>query len=149
MLDDKPRRPAKALFAAIAVSTIAITTSAARAAEPNLAQTLLSGDAPVSISACEVMPTYATVSAGESGVSTVSMGANLRIDFLNRSAQPITDVTFVLTAPDGQVGITDRGWFSSGVSIQHVLGPYDHLSRDAACAVYSVRFDDGTLWERT
>lgn len=145
---DKSRQPVKALFAAIAVSTIAITTSTARAAEPNLAQNLLSRDTPVSISACDVMPTYATVSAGESGVSTVSTGANLRIGFLNRSPQPITDVTFVLTAPDGQVAITDRGWFSSGISIQHVLGPYDHLSPDAVCDVYSVRFNDGTEWER-
>jgi hypothetical protein len=148
MFGQKSPHPVKALFAAVAVSTIAISTSAARAAETDQAQSLLNSDGPLSISACQVMPIYATVSEGDSGVRNSSTGANLRVAFLNRSSQPITDVTFVLNTPDGKVAITDRGWFSSGVPIQRTLGPYDHLSGEATCEVHSVRFNDGTLWER-
>jgi hypothetical protein len=134
-------RRGKALFAAVAVSTIGISTSAARAAESGQ-------DTPLSVSACQVMPIYASVPAGDNGVNNVATGANLRIAFLNNSARPITDVTFVLSTPEGKVAITDRGWFSSGVPIQRTLGPYDILSDEATCELHSVRFNDGTLWER-
>jgi hypothetical protein len=148
MLDHNPRHPAKALLAAIAISTIGITTSAARASERGEAQNLPASEAPLSIAACQVIPTYATVAAGEGGVTNALTSTNLRIAFLNRSMQPITEFTFVLSTPEGKVAITDRGWFSSGVPIEHVLGPYGALSGDATCELTSVRFKDESVWER-
>jgi hypothetical protein len=148
MFGHKSSHRVKALFAAVAVSTIGIASSAARAADPDQAQSLPMQDAPLSIAACQVTPVYASVPAGDSGINNIATGANLRIAFQNRSSQPITDVTFVLNTPDGKVAITDRGWFSSRVPIQRNLGPYANLSAEATCELHSVRFNDGTHWER-
>jgi hypothetical protein len=130
-----------------AIATVAIGTATA---QPALAQDQPVTAAPISIAACAVVPTYESVLTSESGVPTAPTGASVWVSFLNRSARTITEVTFDFADANGSVSIADRGRFSSGVTIEHALGPFTGLRGDeTTCAVSSVRFDDGTVWQPT
>jgi hypothetical protein len=129
-----------------AIATIAM---AAATMQPSVAQDRPATDAPISIASCRVVPTYDRALTNEGGGPSSPTGANVWISFLNRSARTITEVTFLLESSEGPVTITDLGRFSSGVPIQHVLGTFADLDADATCGLYSVRFDDGTVWQRT
>jgi hypothetical protein len=127
-----------------AIATVAITATL----QPSLTQDQRVTSAPVSIASCSVVPTYEPVASSDSNAPSAPTGATLWVSFENRSARTLTDVTFLLETPDGAVMITDQGRFSSGVPIRHTLGPFADLQDDATCGLYSVRFDDGTTWQR-
>jgi hypothetical protein len=130
-------------------NAIAGLAMAAATMQTSLAEDQPAADAPISIASCRVVPTYESALSTEGGVGSSPTGASVWISFLNRTARTITGVTFLLDTPDGPVTITDEGRFSGGVPIQHALGPFADLSGDASCVLYSVRFDDGTVWLRT
>jgi hypothetical protein len=130
----------------IAIAGVAIT---AAAAEPSLAQNQPTGDVPVSIASCNVVPTFEPTISSDGTVPSSATGADVWISFENRSPRTITEVTFLLDTPGGAVTVTDRGRFSSGVPIRKILGPFTDLQGDETCALYSVRFEDGGVWQRT
>jgi hypothetical protein len=131
----------------VAIATVAMGTATV---QPTLAQDQPAATAPISIAACAVVPSYEPVLMSESGVPTDPTGASVWISFLNRSPRTITEVTFDFTGAGGSVAIADRGRFSSGVTIEHALGPFTGLRGDeTTCAVSSVRYDDGTVWQPT
>jgi hypothetical protein len=106
-------------------------------------------DVPVRIASCSVAPEYELTSFGDREVPGSPAGASVWISFENRSAATATDVTLLLERPEGAVTITDSGQFSSAVPIQHRLGPIANLEGgETTCSLYSVRFDDGTVWQR-
>jgi hypothetical protein len=129
-------------FNAIAAVTIAAT------AQPSLAQDQPAVDAPVNVASCSVVPAAGIAPSGDDPIPLPSNGATVWISFQNRSSRPITDVAFVLERAGSAVTIVDRGRFSSGVPIRHTLGPFADLQGDETCALYSVRFDDGIVWQR-
>lgn len=129
-----------------AIATLAITTATL---QPTLAQEQVPAtDAPVSVASCDVVPTYEPVSSSDDNFPTAVTGASVWVSFQNHSERTITDVTFLVETHDGAVTINDRGRFSSGVAIRHILGPFADLQGDETCRLYSARFDDGLVWQR-
>jgi hypothetical protein len=127
-----------------AIASVAIATWTV----PSPAHDQPIADVPVSVASCSVVPEYDPAGFGESALPSVGSGASVWISFQNRSARTATDVTFLLSTLAGAMTVTDRGRFSSGVDIEHILGPYADLQGGEACALYSVRFDDGATWQR-
>jgi hypothetical protein len=130
------------------LKAVAAVAMAAAAAQPTLAQDQPMTAAPVSIASCSIVPTYDSVLANESEDPVEPTGSAVWITFLNHSARTITEVTFNVEGVDGSARIADRGHFSSGVTIQHALGPLPDMRGDTTCGVYSVRYDNGTVWTR-
>jgi hypothetical protein len=131
-----------------AIATVAIV---ATTAQPSLAQDQPAKGAPVSIASCSIVPTYEPALSNESEDPTdptTPAGDSLWISFVNDSVRTITEVTFNLEGTDGSARVTDRGRFSRGVTIQHALGPFPDLRGETTCGVYSVRYDDGTVWQQ-
>jgi hypothetical protein len=128
-----------------AIAAVALT---AATAQPSLAQGQPATDGPVSIASCSVVPTYDSVLSSEGEDPTTATGDSLWISFVNDSVRTITEITFNLDSTYGSTRITDRGRFSRGVTIQHALGPLADLRGETTCGVYSVRYDDGTVWQR-
>jgi hypothetical protein len=131
-------------------NAIAIVAMGAATVQPALAQDrpATAEAAPISIAACSVVPTYAPVAMTDSGGPIGPTGSSVWISFLNRSGRTITEVTFDFDSDDGKVSIADRGRFSSGITIEHALGPFAALRGDeTTCGVSSVRYDDGTVWK--
>jgi hypothetical protein len=127
------------------ITAVAVITATV---QPTVAQAQ-TADAPVRIASCSVAPAYEMTSFGDRDVPASSGGASVWIALENRSSATVTDVTLLLERPDGATTITDSGQFSSGASIRHRLGPFVNLQGDeTACSLYSVRFDDGTVWQR-
>lgn len=133
------------------MNSLFITAVAAITAtvQPIAAQAQPTADAPVQIASCSVAPAYEMTSFGDRDVPGSSAGASVWIALENRSPGTVTDVTLLLERPDGAVTITDSGQFASGVPIRRRLGPFVNLEgNETACSLYSVRFDDGTVWQR-
>lgn len=130
------------------LTAIATVAMGAATVQPTLAQNQPATAAPISIAACAVVPSYESVLMSDGGVPTAPTGASVWISFLNRSTRMITEVTFDFTGNSGSVLVPDPGRFSSGVTIEHALGPFAGLRGDeTTCAVSSVRYDDGTVWQ--
>jgi hypothetical protein len=127
-----------------AIATVAI---AAATAQPSLAQDQPATDSPVSIASCTLVPTYDPVLTNESEDPETPTGDSVWISFVNDSVRTVTEVTFHLDSVDGSERITDRGRFTRGVTIQHALGPVPDFRGETTCGVYSVRYDDGTVWQ--
>jgi hypothetical protein len=128
-----------------AAASIAIV---AAMTQPSVAQEQTPTLEPIRIASCRVVPTYNAALESEGDSSTSPTGESLWISFLNRSPRTATEVTFVVDSAAGPLTISDRGRFSNGVPIEHALGPFTYIDDDATCGLYSVRFDDGTVWQR-
>jgi hypothetical protein len=128
-----------------AIATVAIAAATVR---PSLAQDQSATAPPVSIASCSLVPTYDPVLSDESEDPTTPTGDSVWISFVNDSVRTITEVTFNLDSTYGSTRVIDRGRFSRGVTIQHALGPLPDLRGETTCGVYSVRYDDGTVWQR-
>lgn len=128
-----------------ALATAAITTTTV---QPSFVQDQPAVDAPISIASCQVVPTYEPVASGDSNPPSSPTGASVWISFQNHSERTVTNVAFLLETPEGAVTITDQGRFSSGIPIQHTLGPFADLQGDVTCSLSSARFDDGRVWQR-
>lgn len=98
----------------------------------------LSSTPPVRLATCEV--SAPTTVQGDNAPITVG-GYTLSVRFSDSTPEPISRVTFTL---DDGVTVIDIGTFSPGVTINHVFG----LGRSDAttCAVTSVRFANGDIW---
>jgi hypothetical protein len=129
-------------------NAIASVAMAAATVQPSLAQDQPGTNVPVSIASCSIVPTYEPALSDESEDPPTSTGDGLWISFVNDSVRTITEVTFNLDSTYGSTRVTDRGRFSRGVTIQHALGPLPDLRGETTCGVYSVRYDDGTVWQR-
>jgi hypothetical protein len=129
-------------FGAIAAVTIAATT------QPRFVQDQPTADAPVQLASCSVVPAAELAPSGDDPIPIPASGATVWISFQNRSPRTITDVALLLERPGSAVTIVDQGRFSSGIPIRHTLGPFADLQGDETCALYSVRFDDGVVWQR-
>jgi hypothetical protein len=128
----------------IAISSFALALAASATIQPSFAQHSAMESAPGKLLECRSEMTYATISEGEHGQRSIPAGASVRIAFVNRSPQTATDITFLV---DDQP-ITYQGRFSSNVPVKHTFGPYDTVNDNARCELYSVKFDDGRLWQR-
>lgn len=128
-----------------AIATVAITTATV---QPSLAQDQPAANAPVSVASCEVVPTYEPTASSDSNFPSWPTGASVWVSFKNHSERTLTTVTFLLQTHDGAVTIADKGRFSNGVAIQHMLGPFAGLEGDETCGLYSAQFDDGLVWQR-
>lgn len=128
-----------------AVASIAIV---AAMTQPSVAQDQTPALEPITIASCRVVPTYNATLESQGDSSTSPTGESVWISFLNRSPRTATEVTFVIDSAQGPLRISDRGRFSSGVPIEHALGPFAYLDDDATCGLYAARFDDGTVWQR-
>jgi hypothetical protein len=128
-----------------AIASVAI---AAATIQPSIAQDRAAIVEPISIASCRVVPTYDPVLATEGGTSTSPTGESVWISFLNRSPRTVTEVTFLINSAQGPLTVSDQGRFSSGIPIEHALGPFTYVDDDATCGLYSARFDDGTVWQR-
>jgi hypothetical protein len=111
--------------------SIAIAAMTVAAVQPVPAQELPASDPPVRILACKALTTHAS-------------GATVQIAFVNRSAQTATEVTFLV----GGQPISFRGQFLNGIRVGHTFGPYDAVGGRDSCAVSSVKFDDGRMWQQ-
>ncbi|MDB5042467.1 MAG: hypothetical protein JWN27_3193 [Candidatus Eremiobacteraeota bacterium] len=109
----------------------AIAAMSLAAVQPVLAQDLTASDQPVRILACKLLTTHAG-------------GGTVQIAFVNRSVQTATEVTFLV----GAQPISFRGQFLNGKPVGHTFGPYDAVGGHDICAVSSVTFDDGRMWQR-
>lgn len=91
-----------------------------------------------------------------SGVTLSSKSEGIRIEFTNESSKTANLVNFAVDSNGEQFVIRDVGMFSPGVSIKHnyrngegqsfVLPQF--IAPNIKCRVSSVRFTDGSVWER-
>jgi hypothetical protein len=98
----------------------------------------LSSTPPVRLATCEV----STPTTVQSDNAPTTVGVyTVRVRFSDSTSDPISGVIFTLG--DG-TKITDVGTFSPGITINHAFGL---ASGDATtCAITSVRFADGDIW---
>lgn len=90
------------------------------------------------------------------GFTIASKSEGIRIEFVNESSKTANVVNFAVDSNGEQFVIRDVGTFSPGVSIKHnyrngegqafVLPQF--LAPKIKCRVSSVRFTDGSAWER-
>lgn len=133
----------------IAVFLVALTLVCAAFA---LAQT---SAPPITINSCgPKLDSSSDQNAGGFTLSSKSEG--IRIEFTNESSKTANLVNFAVDSNGEQFVIRDAGTFSPGVSIKHnyrngegqafVLPQF--IAPKIRCRVSSVRFTDGSVWER-
>ena len=112
------------------------------------------GGAPITINTCVPMvdksgPTVA-------GVSLTSTSSGIHIQFTNESQKAADLINFEVNSNGTQFVIRDVGTFSPGIEIDHkyrngagqafVLPAF--IAPNVTCSVASIRFTDGTTWQR-
>ena len=131
------------------LSTLALSPALAAANEPVVLTNAYS--APVSV---ETSENLAFVRPPLEDITQVLRSQNVR--FVNRSTVAATDVSFEVARNGSTRIVDDRGSFAPGVTIARTISRGDTAlyngtssSRDAETwSVLSVRFADGTSWNR-
>lgn len=131
------------------LSTLTLTPALASASEPVVLTNAY--NAPVSV---ETSANLAFVRPPLEDVTQVLRSQNVR--FVNRSTVAATDVSFEVARNGATRIVDDRGTFAPGVTIARTIAHGDTAlyngassDRDAETwSVLSVRFADGTSWNR-
>jgi hypothetical protein len=132
--------------------TLVLVSLALASAAFATAQTTAS---PITINSCgPKLDSDSGQSAG--GVTLSSKSEGIRIEFTNESSKTANLVNFAVDSNGEQFVIRDVGTFSPGISIKHnyrngegqafVLPQF--IAPKIKCRVSSVRFTDGSVWER-
>jgi hypothetical protein len=129
-------------------ASLSLHGAIASAQSPQPSPGTLFGASPVTISACQI-----TRRARYRNVVSpypLPITGGLRIAFVNHGSSPAKDIRFHVDYRGESEVIEDAGTFSPGALVSHsfdnfsdyaYLGPTPNI-----CAVVSVRFADGTVW---
>jgi hypothetical protein len=105
-------------------------------------QTAYTSTNPIQVAACDAAPATASSAAGFPGLQTPQAGS-ISIAFVNQGEKTVKSVTFNVNGAQ----IVDAGTFSSGVTVKHDFIAPGLVSPDVTCAVQSVAFIDGSVWQ--
>ncbi len=110
--------------------------------------------APITINTC--VPVVDKSGPSVAGVSLTSTSSGIRIQFTNESSKPADLINFEVNSNGERFVIRDVGTFSPGIEIDHkyrngagqafVLPAF--IAPNVTCSVASIRFADGTTWQR-
>jgi hypothetical protein len=135
-------------FVTFGLAVLFVSTGIASAQSPQPSPASLSGPSPVSISQCSI-----TRRARYRNIVSpypLPITGGLRIAYVNHGTTAAKDIRFHVEYRGESEVIVDTGTFSPGALVSHsfdnfsdyaYLGPTPNV-----CAVVSVRFADGTVW---
>lgn len=103
---------------------------------------------PVQVASCAVVEGPTSIPGSYFGPLVPNTGS-LNISFVNRDAKPIMSVAFTVSDRNSTVAVVDKGTFSTGVLINHILPAPAITTNDVSCIVSSVAFADGSTWQGT
>ena len=134
----------KLLIATAMTTAIATGSATPSNAQSNVAYT----NNPVSIAHFSVNPVHWTSTLIWGGMSSVVIGSDITISFVNTGSEPATSVLFAVHSGRTTEIIVDKGTFSPGTSITHTFAEGPEYDGASTIEVRQVTFADGTAWQR-